>query len=107
MRLPKWVVKWVKDNFTLEDAERIIKKQELEIERLKKQLNRQRFYSLPKEEIEWVKRTFDALGYNMFYMFWTNPNEDVFIEKYLSTRDEEKEKEYLRGEWFLEEELPF
>lgn len=107
MRLPKWVVKWIKDDFTLEKAERLIKKQELEIERLKNQLNRQRFYNLPKEEIDWVKRTFDALGYNMFWMFWTNPNENAFIEKYLSTRDDEMQREYLRQEWLLEEELPF
>lgn len=69
-------------------------------------MNRQRFYNLPKDELDWVKRTFEALGYNMFWMFWTNPNEDEFIDKYLTTRDDELQKEYLIKEWF-DEELPF
>ena len=42
----------MKDDFTLEKAEHKIKQQELEIEKLKRQLARQRFFNLPKEEIK-------------------------------------------------------
>ena len=42
----------MKDDFTLEKAEHKIKQQELEIEKLKRQLARQRFFNLPKEEVE-------------------------------------------------------
>lgn len=106
MRLPKWVVKWVKDDFTLEKAEHKIKQQELEIEKLKRQLARQRFFNLPKEEVEWVARVFKVLWssiLNSLFGGWRQENK--FIMDYLEQRDiDEKEKlDQMYESW----DLPF
>lgn len=95
MKLPKWVVKWVKDEFTLEKAEKKIKKQELEIEKLKKQLARQRFFSLPKDEVEGVARVFRVLKspiLNSIFGWWWL--EDKFIVEYIEQRDADKDAEF-------------
>lgn len=103
MRLPKWVVKGVKDDFTLEKAERKIKQQELEIESLKRQLARLRFNNLPKEEVEWISRVFRVLWSSFLNTLFWSLQEDMFIMDYLKQRDEDKQREYLEMEW----ELPF
>lgn len=90
MKLPKWVVKWVKDEFSLEKAELRISQLTEENTRLKRRLAMARFDSLPKEERDWVWRTLWILWYSLFL----DKNAE-FIEKYMDRRDEE------------EEELPF
>lgn len=106
MRLPKGVVKWVKDEFTLEKAEKKIKKQELEIEKLKSQLARQRFFALPKDEIEGVARVFRVLKSpilnSLFGWWWW---EDKFIVEYIEQRDAD-EKAKL-DEMYENNTLPF
>lgn len=83
MRLPNGCKKWVKDSFTLEQADLKIKQQEEEIKKLKKQNALLRFDLLPKDESYWAMMAFDVLGWKMF----SNEVFD-FKEAYMSHRDE-------------------
>lgn len=87
MKLPKWVVKWVKDEFSLEEAELRISQLTEENARLRRRLAMARFDSLPKEERDWVLRTLWILWYSLFL-----DNNAEFIEKYMERRDEEEEQ---------------
>lgn len=84
MKLPKWVVKWVKDGFNSEKAELKILQLTEENARLRRKLAMARFESLPKEEKDWVWRTLWILWHSLF----CNAQAE-FIEKYMDRRDEE------------------
>ena len=86
MKLPKWVVKWVKDEFNSDKAELKILQLEEENARLKRKLAMARFESLPKEEKDWVWRTLWILWHTLFW-----DAEAEFVEKYMERRDEEEE----------------
>lgn len=86
MKLPKWVVKWVKDDFNLEKAELKILQLTEENAKLKRRLALARFDSLPKEEKDWVWRALWILWHSTF-----SDEYDEFIEKYMNRREEEKE----------------
>lgn len=100
MRLPKWVVKGIVDEFTLEKAELKIRQQEEEIARLRRQIAELRFNALPNDEKEWVERIYSMMGWPIFWR-WRY----IFMEEYMKRRDEDVREAYLRK--LDEEELPF
>lgn len=86
MKLPKWVVKWVKDEFSSEKAELRVLQLTEENTRLKRKLAMARFELLPKEEKDWVWRALWILWHSLF---WDKNAE--FIEKYMERRDGEED----------------
>lgn len=91
MRLPKWVIKWVKDDFNLEKAELKLRQQEEEIIRLKRWIAELRFYDLPEEEREWVERVYAMMEWPIFWK-WRY----IFLEEYMRQRDEDEREKFLR-----------
>ena len=67
MRLPKWVVKWVKDDFDYEKLELKCKQQEEEIIILKNRIALLRYESLPKEERDGVERVYSMMKWPIFW----------------------------------------
>lgn len=96
MRLPKWVTRWIKDNFDVEALELKCKQQEEEIARLKRRIEEIRYYSLPEAEREWVERVYSMMEWPMFWR-----QRSFFVSEYLKQRDDDINREYLRQEWFL------
>ena len=84
MRLPKWVVKWVKDDFDFEWLELKCKQQEEEIKILKGRIAALRFELLPKEEREGVERVYSMMKWPIFWRW-----KIFFIQEYLKRRDED------------------
>ena len=78
MRLPKWVVKWVKDDFDLEKAELKMKQQEEEIKRLQRHIALYKFQLLSEDERRWVN---DAYWILVGDFFWRKY--DDFIQEYI------------------------
>ena len=100
MKLPKWVVKWIKDDFDLEKLELKCKQQEEEIIRLKRKIAELRFYNLPENEKEWVERICDMIGLSIFWR-----QRYIFLEEYMRQRDEDEKRKI--DEMFERWELPF
>lgn len=98
MRLPKWVVKWVKDNFDSEKAELKLKQQEEEIKKLQRRIAWYRFQLLSEDERRWVSGAYWIL---VGEFFWSKY--EAFIQEYMHQRDEEEERR-RKEEW---EKLPF
>lgn len=98
MRLPKWVVKWVKDDFDLEKAELKLRQQEEEIKKLQRHIAWYRFQLLSEDERRWVS---DAYWILVGEFFWSKY--EAFIQEYMHQRDEEearKRKEEWESLWF-------
>ena len=98
MRLPKGVVKWVKDDFNLEKAELKLLQQEEQIEKLQRHVAWYRFQLLSPEERRWVM---DAYWILVGEFFWAKY--EAFIQEYMCQRDEEearKRKEEREKLWF-------
>lgn len=100
MRLPKWVTRWVKDNFDVEALELKCRQQEEEIVRLKRKIAELRFYALPEDEREWVERLYAMMKWPIFWR-----GRYIFLEEYMKQRDEDeirKMHERLdREDWIL------
>ena len=98
MRLPKWVVKWIKDDFDLEKAELKLRQQEEEIKKLQRRIAWYRFQLLPEAERRWVR---DAYWILVGELFWSKY--EAFIQEYMHQRDEEearKREEEWKSLWF-------
>ena len=89
MKLPKWVVKGVKDNFNVEALELKCKQNEEENRRLKMKIAELRYYDLPKEEIECVER---ACAIMWLSLFWWDRSK--FYEEYMRARDEDEKRKF-------------
>lgn len=87
MKLPKWVVKWVKDDFDLEKVELKIKQQEEEIKKLQRHVAWYRFQLLSEDEKRWVR---DAYLILVGELFWSKY--ESFIQEYMIQRDAEEKK---------------
>lgn len=90
MRLPKWVVKWIKDDFDLEKMELKVVQQDAEITSLRRKIAELRFYDLPENEIEWVERMMSILWISLFWR-----QRYIFLEEYMRLRDEDEKRKYL------------
>lgn len=84
MKLPKWVVKWVKDEFNPEAVELKVKQQEEEIKRLKIKVAYYRFLALPEEERKGATNAYMVLNGKLFNWEW-----EEFCKEYLKYRDEQ------------------
>jgi hypothetical protein len=92
MRLPKWVVKWVKDDFDFETLEIKCRQQEEEIKSLKETIMRYKFEHLPEDEKIGV--------WNVYLMMWWKSfgkERDVFREEYIKYKEDEEEARGLLG----------
>lgn len=98
MRLPKWVVKWIKDNFDLEKAELKLKQQEEKIKKLETDVYRYRFNCLPRTEKEWIHDAYVILAWEDFW----GKKYKAFIVEYMKERDR-REKEWTDRQF----DLPF
>lgn len=83
MKLPKGVVKWVKDNFDVDALELKCKQQEEEIKKLRREIVMLKWQALPEDERRWA---LDAL----FVLTWKvlPPAQTEFIEKYVEQQEE-------------------
>ena len=81
MKLPKWVVKWVKDDFNVEKLELKVKQQEEEIKKLKKEIVSLRREKLPEDERRWALIAYWLLARKNFDI------ELKFKEDYLEEAD--------------------
>lgn len=78
MRLPKWVVKWVKDNFDVDALELKCKQQEEEIKRLKKKILNLKRDRLPEDERRWALNAYLLLTWKFFS--WENDLKEKYVE---------------------------
>ena len=85
MRLPKWVVKWIKDDFDYGKLELKCLQQEAELKRLRRKLLLYKFEALPEDEKQWVFNTYLMLWGRLFGSEW-----DLFREKYILHQEEEE-----------------
>lgn len=85
MRLPKWVVKGVKDEFNVEALELKCKQQEEEIANLRRKINYMRFMSLPEDERRWIERALIIITWKFFPL---KEEKDNFIDDYLKFLDD-------------------
>lgn len=99
MKLPKWVVKGVKDDFTLEKAELKIRQQEEKIRRLNIQIGWLKFNNLSDDEREWVVNTFALLTWHWYF----SKELDEFVCEYIKYKDR-IEREMIDAR---KEDLPF
>jgi len=83
MGLPKWVVKWVKDNFNIEECELKVQRLEEENRKLRLENGRLRFYLLPKEESEWAINAFIMLTGHWYF----SREMDEFMKSYVDSRE--------------------
>ena len=93
MRLPKWVVKWIKDDFDLEKAELKLRQQEEEIKKLQRRIAWYRFQLLSEDERRWVSDTYWMLVWEFFWSKY-----EAFIQEYMHQRDEEEARK-RKEEW--------
>ena len=84
MRLPKWVVKWVKDNFDVEALELKAKQQEEKIKKLTKDIVMLKWKALPEDERRWALNAFIVLTWKVFPL---NSEEVEFIVKYIEQQE--------------------
>jgi hypothetical protein len=84
MRLPKWVVKWVKDNFDVDALELKCRQQEEKIKKLTNEIARLKWNALLEEEREWALNAFFILTWKLFP--WSE--QTAFIEKYVKLKEE-------------------
>lgn len=85
IKLPKWCVQWVKDDFTLEKAELIIQQQKEEIRKLQRKNYLLKFDALPEKEKEWALNAYMILVWEIFS--WKM---EEFKEEYM--KDKEKKE---------------
>lgn len=84
MRLPKWVIKWIKDDFDYEKLELKCKQQEEEIIKLKSRINYMRYMALSEEERIWIENTLAIITWRTF---WTFKDKEEFVESYLERKE--------------------
>lgn len=77
MRLPKWVVKWIKDNFDVDALELKCMQKEEEIKRLEKEIALLKRERLPEDERRWALNAYRVLTWKFFS--W----ETEFKEEYI------------------------
>ena len=98
MRLPKWVVKWVKDNFDVDALELKCRQQEEKIKRLNKEIAMLKWKALPEYERKWALEAYLILTWKLFW--W----ETDFIVEYIK---QQEEWEAIRLPELWNNELPF
>lgn len=79
MRLPKWVVKWVKDNFDVDALELKSKQQEEKIKKLNREIVMLKWKALPEDERRWALDAFFILTWKLFPC----AEQTEFITKYV------------------------
>ena len=84
MKLPKWVVKGVKDNFDVEALELKCRQQEEKIKKLNRDIVMLKWKNLPEDERRWAFNAFVVLTGSMFPM---SSEEIEFITKYIEQRE--------------------
>ena len=83
MRLPKWVVKWVKDNFDVNALELRAKQQEEKIKKLNKEIVLLKWKALPEDERRWALDAFFVLTGKLFPC-----DEQIeFMKKYIEQQE--------------------
>lgn len=96
MRLPKWVVKWVKDTFDSDKLMLKIRQQEAEIESLNKKIVNLKREALSDSEKEWATIVYLMMKWPLFWDWW-----DIFKEQYIKEKEDDEDR---RG---LIDSLPF
>lgn len=84
MRLQKWVVKWVKDNFDVDALELKCRQQEEKIKKLNREVVMLKRKNLPEDERRWALDTFTILTWKMFP---SNSEQTEFIAKYIEQKE--------------------
>lgn len=84
MRLPKWVVKWIKDHFDVDALELKCKQQEEKIKKLNKDVVRLKWNALPEDERKWALNAFVILTWKLFP---SSSEETEFIAKYIEQQE--------------------
>lgn len=98
MRLPKWVVKWVKDNFDVDALELKCRQQEEKLKKLNKDIVMLKWKRLPEDERRWALNAFAIFSWKMFPC----PEQTEFITKYIEQHDA-----WEAISWLKWEDLPF
>lgn len=83
MKLPKWVVKGVKDNFDVDALELKCRQQEEKIKKLNKDIVRLKWDALPEDERKWALNAFTIFSWKMFPC----PEQTEFIAKYIEQQE--------------------
>ena len=83
MRLPKWVVKWVKDNFDVDALELKCRQQEEKIKKLNKEIVRLKRNALPEDERRWALDAFFVLTGKLFPC----DEQMEFMKKYIEQQE--------------------
>lgn len=100
MRLPKWVVKWVKDNFDVNALELKAKQQEEKIKKLNKEIVLLKWRALPEDERKWALDAFFVLTGKLFPC-----DEQIeFMKKYI---EQQEMWDVINSITSSKEELPF
>lgn len=98
MRLPKWVVKWVKDNFDVNAIELKCKQQEEKIKKLNREIVMLKRQAISEEERRWALDAFFILTWKLFPC----AEQTEFIEKYVELKEEWDAVSFSK-----KEDLPF
>lgn len=99
MRLPKWVTRWVKDNFDVEALELKCRQREEKIKKLTKDIVMLKWKELPEDERRWALNAFIVLTWKVFPL---SSEEIEFIAKYI-----EQQEAWDVISCYKWEELPF
>lgn len=78
MRLPKWVVKWIKDNFNVDALELKCRQQEEEIKRLKRKIVLLKRDGLSEDERRWALNAYRVITWKFFS--WETEFKEEYIE---------------------------
>ncbi len=98
MKLPKWVVKWVKDNFDVNALELKTKQQEEKIKKLNREIVLLKWKALPEDERKWALDAFFVLTGKVF------DGQMEFVEKYI---EQQEMWDAINSITSSKEELPF
>lgn len=79
MRLPKWVVKWVKDNFDVDALELKCRQQEEKIKKLNKDIVMLKWEGLSEDERRWALNAYYLLTWKFFS--WVGEFKEKYIEQ--------------------------
>ena len=79
MRLPKWVVKWVKDNFDVDALELKCRQQEEKIKKLNKDIVMLKWERLSEDEKRWALNAYHLLTWKFFS--WEGEFKEEYIEQ--------------------------
>ncbi len=88
MRLPKWVVKWVKDNFDVDALELKCRQQEEKIRKLNKEIVCLKRDRLSEDERRWALNAYNIITWKNFS--WELEFKEEYIEhlEFLEVLDE-------------------